>query len=92
LQARVKLLFNQDEDFLLTPEEWAEVLIVSAVELERSTVGLGGIADPEKAPGEKCARCWRVLPEVGENPRHPSLCRRCADAVESGLVYRAAAE
>jgi isoleucyl-tRNA synthetase len=33
------------------------------------------------APGEKCQRCWRVLPEVGSLPEHPDLCRRCADAV-----------
>src|SRR6185437_9082017 len=36
--------------------------------------------------GKKCARCWRVLPEVGSDQRHPALCLRCADAVESGLV------
>jgi len=43
------------------------------------------------APGAKCARCWRVLPEVGSQPGHPTLCARCADAVESGLVCRPAA-
>ena len=31
------------------------------------------------APGEKCQRCWRILPEVGTV--HPELCRRCADVV-----------
>ena len=30
------------------------------------------------AAGEKCQRCWVVLPEVAE---HGALCRRCADAV-----------
>ena len=34
-----------------------------------------------QAEGEKCERCWRVLPEVGADPAHPDLCRRCADAV-----------
>ena len=34
------------------------------------------------AEGEKCQRCWRVLPEVGTLPDHPDLCRRCADVVE----------
>jgi len=34
------------------------------------------------AAGDKCERCWKVLPEVGETPEHPTLCRRCADAVE----------
>jgi isoleucyl-tRNA synthetase len=45
----------------------------------------------KKADGEKCARCWRVLAEVGSVPAHPTLCLRCADAVDSGLVCRAAA-
>ena len=35
------------------------------------------------APGAKCARCWRVLPEVGRSARHPTLCLRCDDAVEA---------
>jgi len=35
----------------------------------------------ELAEGEKCARCWKVLTEVGEGPEHDDLCRRCADAV-----------
>jgi isoleucyl-tRNA synthetase len=36
----------------------------------------------ERAPGEKCERCWQVLPEVGHDARHPTLCRRCVDAVQ----------
>jgi isoleucyl-tRNA synthetase len=43
----------------------------------------------ELAPGEKCDRCWQVLVEVGRDPAHPTLCRRCVDAVEQ---HRAAAE
>ncbi len=33
------------------------------------------------AAGEKCARCWRVLPEVGADAAHPELCGRCVEAV-----------
>ncbi|HEY5046474.1 MAG TPA: isoleucine--tRNA ligase [Rhizomicrobium sp.] len=33
------------------------------------------------ADGNKCARCWMVLPEVGMDSRHADLCRRCANAV-----------
>ena len=33
------------------------------------------------AEGDKCGRCWRVLPEVGHLAGHADLCRRCADAV-----------
>jgi isoleucyl-tRNA synthetase len=35
---------------------------------------------PALAAGDKCQRCWRVLPEVGADA--PELCRRCADAVD----------
>ncbi len=37
--------------------------------------------EPLSAAGRKCARCWRVLPEVGSVPSHDDLCGRCADAV-----------
>jgi len=33
------------------------------------------------AEGEKCARCWMVLPEVGKIPDHLDLCQRCSEAV-----------
>ena len=59
---------------------WAEFAIVSAVHLGGETVAV------TRAPGEKCARCWRVLPEVGSLSAHPALCVRCCDAVDSGLV------
>jgi isoleucyl-tRNA synthetase len=34
------------------------------------------------APGDKCARCWKILPEVGSVAAHPTLCLRCSDAVD----------
>ncbi|MGB8274890.1 MAG: class I tRNA ligase family protein, partial [Alphaproteobacteria bacterium] len=37
--------------------------------------------------GEKCARCWRVLPEVHDGPGGP-ICGRCEDAVDR-LVAKA---
>jgi isoleucyl-tRNA synthetase len=36
---------------------------------------------PERAQGRKCARSWRILPEVGSDPRYPDLSLRDADAV-----------
>jgi isoleucyl-tRNA synthetase len=37
------------------------------------------------APGARCERCWRVLPEVGsvtgDSGGHDDLCHRCADVV-----------
>jgi isoleucyl-tRNA synthetase len=36
---------------------------------------------PALAHGEKCARCWQVLEEVGKSPKHPLICQRCEGAV-----------
>ena len=69
---------------LLDADAWAEVAIVSAA-------SPGDALHVSRAPGDKCARCWRVLPEVGSQPSHPALCVRCADVVE-GLSCQAAAE
>ena len=33
------------------------------------------------AVGQKCGRCWKILPEVGANEVHKDLCSRCAAAV-----------
>ena len=35
----------------------------------------------EKAIGEKCQRCWKILPDVGHHP-HPGVCHRCNDALD----------
>jgi isoleucyl-tRNA synthetase len=43
----------------------------------------------ELVKGEKCERCWQMLPEVGRAAAHPTLCCRCVEAVE---LHRAAAE
>ena len=90
LQAAVELRLAPDEAALLGAEEWAEIAIVSSV---RPVAGSGD--EPAlitAAPGSKCVRCWRVLPEVGSVAAHPALCLRCADAVDSGPVCRDAAE
>ena len=80
LQAAVTLGLPEAEQALLSPAEWAEVLIVSAARVSRA-------AEPsvatDLAPGDKCARCWKVLPEVGRDHRHATLCLRCTDAVEA---------
>jgi len=49
--------------------------------------GIGVVID--MAAGEKCARCWQVLPEVGASSEHGDICARCGDAVDA---HPAAAE
>ena len=36
----------------------------------------------EKAEGEKCQRCWKILPDVGTHA-HPGTCGRCNSALAS---------
>ncbi len=91
LQAVATVALGADDPALsspgLLPEEWAELLIVSAAKV---TSGLTCEVTADLAEGLKCARCWRVLPEVGANATHPALCGRCVDAVQSGLVGKGA--
>jgi isoleucyl-tRNA synthetase len=81
LQAAPTLVLHPSDADLLDAAEWAELCITSSMELE---VGEGTATDAGDvaaifavAPGTKCERCWRVLPEVAPET---GLCRRC-DAV-----------
>jgi isoleucyl-tRNA synthetase len=35
----------------------------------------------EKAPGVKCARCWRFVPSVRSEPEWAGICDRCVEAL-----------
>ena len=35
----------------------------------------------QKADGKKCDRCWNYSTHVGENPRYPTVCERCSEAL-----------
>jgi isoleucyl-tRNA synthetase len=58
----------------LSREDWADLCITSGVVIQE-------IFGAHIADGEKCERCWRVLPEVGTEKAHPTLCLRCCEAV-----------
>ena len=81
LQASVTLRLAPDEAELLNARDWAELAIVSDL---RCVAGVGDEpADIAPAPGQKCDRCWKVLPEVGSHKAHPTLCLRCVAVVEA---------
>ena len=43
---------------------------------------IGGVAVvPALAVGGKCARCWKILPDVGTH-RHGEVCARCDEALD----------
>ncbi|QNI35376.1 isoleucine--tRNA ligase [Edaphobacter albus] len=35
------------------------------------------------ADGAKCERCWRYTKDVGQDHRYPSVCERCANALDA---------
>jgi isoleucyl-tRNA synthetase len=35
----------------------------------------------QRAEGKKCDRCWNYSTHVGENPRYPTICERCSEAI-----------
>ena len=90
--AKVILHFPEGKlDFLKTfdPEVLREFFIVSQVELTHEGKGeMVGEDLPflsvsvERAPGKKCQRCWIYSTTVGEDPRHPLICRRCVEVLE----------
>ncbi len=86
-QAVVTMVLPDEQAGLLSADAWADILIVAGTQVQSAAVAG---ARASMAPGSKCDRCWKVLPEVGTIAGHPALCRRCADAVDSGLVGRAA--
>ncbi len=90
LQARPVIHGGAEAASMLSAEEWAEVFITSDHEFSAAAApadaftladGLDVAVAFAPAPGAKCERCWKVLPEVGKDHRHPTLCVRCADAV-----------
>jgi isoleucyl-tRNA synthetase len=36
----------------------------------------------QRADGKKCERCWNYSTRVGENPRYPTICERCSEAIQ----------
>ncbi|HPF45674.1 MAG: isoleucine--tRNA ligase [Alphaproteobacteria bacterium] len=69
-----ELCITSDADMILdgAPDE--------AFRME-DTPGIAVIS--QLSEGNKCERCWQVLPEVGQINNHEDICQRCADAVEA---------
>ncbi len=90
LQATVKLFLNPKHRPFIEGIDLAELSITSGVQVTEGNSKDAFTLDDvegvsvivEVATGEKCARCWKVLPEVGSVKDHSDLCQRCADVVE----------
>jgi isoleucyl-tRNA synthetase len=94
-----KVLLNGDLALKAKLKQYLATLpglfIVSQVEI--AGVGPGGSGasvevSVQKADGQKCERCWNYSTHVGENPRYPTVCERCTEAlneIEGGTAAAA---
>jgi len=87
LQAAVELFIPAVMAQQLRDVDLAELCITSAGTVRPEPAPEGAFTLPDvpdvgvqvsAAPGNRCERCWRVLPEVGQVPSHTDLCHRCA--------------
>ncbi|MBT9171411.1 MAG: Isoleucine--tRNA ligase [Actinobacteria bacterium] len=94
LRARVRL-FTDDENLyshlMENRKSLEELYMVSEIEVERELSGreptislrMGRMAlEVEPAAGKKCERCWKYLPSVGSNIKHPQVCAGCLEILE----------
>jgi isoleucyl-tRNA synthetase len=99
LQAAVELFVTERFVDLVRDVDLAELCITSAGTFRSGPVPDDAFTLPDvaeigarvsAAPGDRCERCWRVLPEVGQVPGHADLCRRCAAVVDRGAAETSA--
>jgi isoleucyl-tRNA synthetase len=65
-------------------EDLAMLFIVSQLDLETvNTPGKDVEVTVERATGDKCARCWRIVPSVSTESGFEGLCERCVHALRS---------
>ena len=74
---------------MLAETGFADLCITSGIEISDQPApatafaleDVPGIAVvPARAAGEKCQRCWKILPDVGQHG-HAATCARCDDAL-----------
>ena len=84
LEAKIVLTVPAFETALdgMDADTLADILIVSQAEVQKSDMNVLKV-DVEPAAGQKCERCWKVLPTVGASAKHPTLCPRCARVVQA---------
>lgn len=91
LSAKVQLWATPSLERILKQleNELRFVLITSEVQVFAFDESQGDATDVEglriavvAAEGEKCARCWHVLPDVNTHAAHPGLCSRCIENVD----------
>jgi len=97
LQAKLIIYVSEGWSDLWSKLDWAELAIASQCVIVRAQVpsnaftleevkGIGVVV--ESADGQKCGRCWKILPEVGTG-RLKDLCNRCDEVIHADFPHLA---
>ena len=70
-----------DHDVWNDPATLEEFFILSELHITRDDTATEPTAKVQETEHQKCARCWKHLPDVGTHEEHPALCGRCVEAV-----------
>ena len=90
LEAHPTVYTNKNYFDVIEDMDFAEIAITSNISMSLDPIPpnafiLEDVEDVgvefERAKGNKCERCYKVLSDVGEISSYETLCNRCADAV-----------
>jgi isoleucyl-tRNA synthetase len=89
LEAKVLLEASGEQLALLRryESELPALFITSEVELKAADIGPLGVT-VVRATGVKCERCWKYTHDVGSDPKLPTVCAPCAEAVREIVASR----
>ncbi|MEM8582018.1 MAG: class I tRNA ligase family protein, partial [Pseudomonadota bacterium] len=91
LEAAPVVYVSPDLAGILDPERFADTCIVSQLTITSDPIPKDAFTLPDvpgvgmvfrQAQGQKCQRCWKILPDVGMHA-NPGVCSRCNEAIEA---------
>ncbi len=91
LEAAPTVYVDTETKALLDSVDFADICIVSALTTTKEAAPETAFTLPDvagvavtfaKAEGEKCQRCWKILPDVGSHG-HEGVCGRCDEALSA---------
>ena len=86
---QTQLIIRADQNILISLAKFKHdlrfIFISSKVSIE--SLDEGFTVEVIRCSHKKCERCWHYVESVGENVKHPSICRRCiSNLFEDGEV------
>ncbi|MGV6839333.1 MAG: isoleucine--tRNA ligase [Planktomarina sp.] len=90
LEAAPVVYVSADTAAMLADLDLADLFITSDIRVDTGAAPEGAFTLEDvpgvaavfaKAEGEKCQRCWKILPDVGQHT-HEGVCGRCDDALK----------